>query len=343
MNTQMKGITLAHGVPALADDLPKPRLGRGEVLVRVSHSAVNAHEFELASKPLIRASRWLAGYRGKVRTGLEFSGWVESAGAHWEPGTRVMGYIDITRGHNSHAQWLTIPRTQLAQIPPSVSLHEAAAIPMGAQTALVALRTVARAKRGDAVLVFGASGGVGLYAIQLARHWGVEVTAVARSEHHEGLLTLGASKVVDYREVGPAQMTGRYDAILELSDTLRLSDVRHLLADGGAFIPADPLAHWPEIVAYRAARWLLVDRGDSVLLEEIASLTSRGVVRPVVAAQFPLEQWRQAIEQSRSRSVLGRVLLNFAEDLPATADPPGPGATSRAPSGISAETRDRTR
>ena len=170
---------------------------------------------------MVKLSRWLAGYRSKVRTGLEFSGWVESEGAEFKKGQRVMGYIDMTRGHNSHAQWLTISESQLAAIPDSLGFAEAASLPMSAQTALVALKSIAK------VVVSGfifRRSEVGLCLVQLARHYG-RMTAVAKAAHHARLKELGADEVVDYREVPVSEMKGAYRAIFEFSDRLSLSDV----------------------------------------------------------------------------------------------------------------------
>ncbi len=311
MNT-MHGLVLdAEGHPNLQNGLSIPTPGKGEVVVRVAHSTVNGHEFELAQNGLLRLLGWLRGAPVAIRTGLEFAGVVESEGQHFSVGQRVMGYVDMVAGHKSHADYVAIPEAFLAKVPDGMSLEHAAALPMGAQTALVALREVASVEAGDRVLVFGASGGVGVMAVQIASVLGAEVAAVAGGAHHELLVELGASEVVDYRATKIEQMSGIYDAILDFSDTLRLRQVRHLLAADGAFVPADPFKNLVDIVFSGTTKWLMVDRGDASLLEEIAQWAAAGQLRAVVDRSYGRDQWRAAVQRSHERGRAGRVVLGF--------------------------------
>ena len=116
----MRGLALDRGAPLgvrLRQDLERPVPKAGEVLVRVSHSTVNGHEFEMAASSLVRAMSWLSRAPGRVRTGLEFAGIVESDGATFRRGDAVMGYVEIIAGWRPHADFVAIPEDYLAPVP----------------------------------------------------------------------------------------------------------------------------------------------------------------------------------------------------------------------------------
>ncbi len=311
-SSSMSGLAFDRAAPLrvqLRHDLPRPEPREGEVLVRVTHTTINGHEFELAQHPLLRLLAALGVAPGRVRTGLEFAGVVASQGADFGLGDRVMGYVDLMRGWRAHAGWLAIPEAYLAQAPTQVSPAQAAALPMSALTALVALREVAQVQPGQRVLIVGASGGVGVLAVQIARLLGAVPTAVATAQHHARLLSLGAAEAIDYRHTPVEALRGAYAAVLDFSNTLRWRQVRHLLESDGHFVPADPYANLLDIVLRRAVRWLMVDKGDSAKLAEIAAWVDAGQLQVEVSAELPLHDWAQAVERSHERGHLGRTVL----------------------------------
>jgi NADPH:quinone reductase-like Zn-dependent oxidoreductase len=297
----------------LREGLARPVPRAGEVLVRVTHTTVNGHEFELADNATVRAMGWLRGAPGEVRTGLEFAGVVESQGGVFGVGQRVIGYVDVISGWKPHAEYVAISEAFLARAPETVSLAEASTLPMGAQTALVAIREVAGLRAGQRLLLLGASGGLGVNGLQIAHLMGVHVTAMASGRHRERLRELGADVVLDYRETTLASITDTYDAVLDFSSTAWLRDVRHLLGDRGVFVPADPMRNLFEILTSRRARWLLVDRGDTGLLSEISEWVDDGKLTPIVSETFGVDDWREAVARSHVRGRLGRTVLAFGE------------------------------
>lgn len=308
----MRGIVLDHGSPTLRDDLPVPTAKGGEVRIRVTHSTVNGHEFDLAQGWLTRLMGWLRRAPGRVRTGLEFAGIVDSEGDRFKTGDVVIGYVDMINGWKTHADLIAIPETHLAHVDTIVAPAEAAALPMSGQTALVALREVAGVRTGDRVLIVGAAGGVGVMAVQIASLLGAATTAVAAEKHHALLLDLGAEAVVDQHGTPFQRLGGQFDAIFDLSATLRFRDVSHLLKAEGVFVPADPIKNMADIIVHRQTRWLLVDRGDGSLLSELAGWAAEGRIRAVLDSEFDATQWRAAVERSHQRGKTGRVVLAFA-------------------------------
>ena len=310
----MRGLALdraaTHQV-RLRDDLTRPEPSGGEVLVRVSHATVNGHEFALAADPLTRLLAWLRRAPGAVRTGLEFAGVVESDGETFRAGEAVMGYVDMIAGWRPHAEFVAIPEAYLAPVPAGVSLERASTLPMSGLTALAAVRDLARLGAGRSMLLLGATGGVGVLAVQIARKLGASVTAVASARHHAALQRLGATHTIDYRKTPVSELEGPFDAVLDFSTTLRMSEVAHLLAPEGVFIPADPIRNLRDVLFSRRTRWLMVDRGDGPRLRELGQWVADGDLELVLDEVFPLSDWEQAVERGHARGRLGRTVLAF--------------------------------
>lgn len=314
-NTTMRGLALdldAHTHVRMRDDLTFPSPKAGEVRVRVTHSTINGHEFALARDPLLRVLAWLRRAPGEVRTGLEFAGIVDTDGLEFKAGDAVMGYVDMIAGWRPHAEYVAIPEAYLAPAPAGMPLAQASTLPMSGLTALVALREVARVQPGQRVLIVGASGGVGVMAVQIARILGAEVTALASSRHHASLAKLGAARCVDYRETPISALQGSFDAILDFSSTLRLAELTHLLTPEAVFIPADPIRNLGDVLRSRRARWLMVDKGDGPRLRELGAWVEAGELVSVVSETFAFGDWEQAVARSHERGRLGRTVLELA-------------------------------
>jgi len=316
--TTMRGLvpdaTQPHLV-RLSDHLALPVPKKGEVLVRVTDTTVNGHEFELARKGSVRLMAWLYGARGEVRSGLEFSGVVASNGETFRQGDRVMGYVEMIAGYKPHADYVAIPEAYIARVPNTVSMAEASTLPMSGLTALVAVRDVAAVKDGQSVLIAGASGGVGVLAVQLAKRAGARVTAVASSTHEAALRARGADDVIDYRETPIAEIPGPFDAVFDFSDTLTFKQVKPLLAPHGAYVAADPLRNLTDILLHKQAKYLMVDRGRTGGLDEIAQLVDRGELSPVVDRMFSATAWQDAVAYAHTRGRFGRTVLQFSEQV----------------------------
>jgi len=313
-STKMRGLVLDQAAPLgvhMREDLDIPQPGPGQVRVRISHTSVNGHEFELAQNRFVRLTQLFTSAPGEVRTGLEFSGVVDTTGALFERGQLVMGYVDVIAGWKPHAEYIVIPEAYIAPAPRGIALAEAAALPMSGQTALVALRDVAEVRAGQEVLILGASGGVGVMAVQLARILGARITAVASSKHHARLARLGAHRTIDYRETPVGQMSGAFDAILDFSSTTYLKDVAHVLAPDGVFIPGDPMRNLLDIMLHKRARWLLVDKGDTALLTELGAWAEQGELEAVVNDVFTWSDWGDAVAKSHERGHIGRTIMEF--------------------------------
>lgn len=308
----MKGIVLNNNQPILRSNLPIPVPKTGEVLVRVTHSTVNGHEIQMAANRMIRLIGKIMGAKGEVQTGLEFSGVVESNGTHFSTGDDVLGYVDMTTGWKPHAQFISIPETYLAHKPHSLSSVDAAALPMSGQTALVALKDIARTEPGDSILILGASGGVGVMGIQIAKSLGARVTAVGRKTHHSLLEELGAETLVDSTNLDLSKLEGNYNLVFDLTTAYRYRHIRHLLhKQKGVFIPANPLNSLTDIWLRPNVRYLWVVRGNTPLLEQLATMAASRTLKPVIDKIYPLSDARAAFSRATVRGKAGRVVLTL--------------------------------
>jgi NADPH:quinone reductase-like Zn-dependent oxidoreductase len=230
----------------------------------------------------------------------------------YAPGDDVFGSVD----HGAYAELLRVPEDgALAHRPTDLTPEQAAATPYGAGTALHFLRDVARVQPGEAVLVLGATGGVGRFAVQLAKHLGAEVTAVCSGANAALARELGADHVVDYTADDFRQGQARYDVIFDIADATSFRACRAALTPSGRYLT---LYASLNVLGYMA--WTALTGGrrayTSVALdtrertEDVRALVERGVFRPVVAQRFPLERIVDAHQAVETGSQVGAVVVS---------------------------------
>jgi len=236
----MKAITHLRygGVEALAvENMAKPVVGDDEILVRVRTAAVNKGDWHvLTGKPyLIR----LAGYGfcqpKNSGFGQELAGSVEAVGQNvqaFQPGDEVFGEIKS----GAFAEYVCVGAGEVALKPTELAFEDAAALPSSALTALQGLRDHGQIKSGHKVLINGASGGVGTFAVQLAKFYGAEVTGVCSEANVELVCSLGADHVVDYGATDFTKGRQRYDLIFDIVGNRSLADIRRVLRPDGVYV-----------------------------------------------------------------------------------------------------------
>src|SRR4051794_3957317 len=226
-----------YGPPAVLrlGDVEKPAPGPGEVLVRVRAAAINARDWHtMRGDPyLARLSFGLRAPKVRIR-GTDFAGLVERTGAgvtRFAAGDEVYGETD-----GAFAEYVRVPDDRLDTKPANLTFEQAAALPLAGNTALTGLRDVARVRAGHRVLINGASGGVGTFAVQLARSYGAEVTAVCRDRNAGLVRSLGAAHVVDYTRDDFTRAGHRYDVVFDLVGNRSLTDLRRALTPTGTLV-----------------------------------------------------------------------------------------------------------
>lgn len=304
-------------------DVKVPEISPDQVLVRVHASSANPYDWHLVCGEPILMRPGLGGVRAPHRVvGADFSGVVEEVGSAVRDvavGQEVYGFAD-----GAFAELLAAPAGNLARKPATLTFAEAAAVPLAAVTALQGLRRGGLA-RGQRVLVVGASGGVGTFAVQLATHAGAEVTGVCSTDRLELVRSLGADHVIDYTVQNPASGPAAYDLVLQLGGRYSPRALRRVLAPGGTLLQSYGDGNrWLGPVGGIASGALLnllsrqrittfVAKEDTETLEELRGLIEAGHLRPVIDSEFPLERAADAVALVRQGRPAGKVVVTVAD------------------------------
>jgi NADPH:quinone reductase-like Zn-dependent oxidoreductase len=299
---------------------PKPVPEAHEVLVRVRAASVNPLDWHMIrGEPLlVRSSE---GWRRPKRTipGVDVAGIVEAVGrdvTRFRPGDEVWGH----KGR-ALAEYVCARETLFLSRPRRLSLEQSAAIPAAAITALQALRDTGAVRAGHRVLINGASGGVGTFAVQLAKHFGADVTAVTSTPNVELVRGLGADRVIDYTASDFTRIGDRFDIVMDNVGNRSLPDLRRLVAPGGIGVmvgamPSRWLAPLPRIVGGlvlsrlggRRLRWMLAHTSDDDMAV-LADLVEAGAVTPVIDRCYPMERAGEALAYLETLRARGKVIL----------------------------------
>jgi NADPH:quinone reductase-like Zn-dependent oxidoreductase len=290
--------------------VPRPMPTRGQVLVRTRFIGVNPKDV------IVRKGKFqvATGKRFPMIVGHDIAGEVVEAavGADLAEGDRVYGMINDFAGR-AYAEYAAVDAQQLAKAPASVDLRVAAAVPLASQTALQALRDDAHLKSGQRVLINGASGGVGVFAVQIAKILGANVTAVCSHRNLELVSELGADEIVDYtrRELG--DLGERFDVIFDVFGNYSFDRLKHLLTPRGTYVQTVPSARVFKDVAKTFVRRrrakLVVVRSRRDQLDWMRQQIDAGALRVVVDRSFPLDEAAEAHRYMETKRARGKVVL----------------------------------
>jgi NADPH:quinone reductase-like Zn-dependent oxidoreductase len=322
-------ITPTYGTPDVIrlTEVPRPTVGPHDVLVEVHASPVTAGDRRLRSAdfPGISAlpGRLMMGISGPRHAvqGSMFAGRVVEVGtkvSRFAVGDDVFGEV----GHGAYAELVAVhENSAMAAMPAGATYAEAAALPYGAGTALHFLRDLAEVQPGERVLVVGATGGVGRYAVALAAHLGAHVTAVAGPRHLSIAKELGAQTLIDHTQTDIHTLTEPFDVILDLADALSFTEARPLLTAKGryltVYISVGVMLQMARTALFGGPRALFtVAMPDAEQLRELAALYTSGVLRPHIAERFALPDITRAHEAAEARAVAGEVVVEVAQSNP---------------------------
>lgn len=326
MTTTMKAIVNErYGSPDVLElrDVPRPVPGEGEVLIRIHAASVNAYDWHLLrAEPFI--TRFVTGFFKPKHTilGADVAGQVELVGANvtrFKPGDEVFG--DLSGCDNGgFAEYVAAPEKALVLKPAGLTFAEAAAIPMAALTALQGLRDDGRLQPGQKVLIHGASGGVGTFAVQIAKALGAEVTAVCSTAKVDQARALGADHVIDYKREDFAQSGQAYDLILGVNGNRSLSDYERALTSTGRYI----MAGGSNKQIFQAALFgsfrsksggktfgNVSAKPNAADLEVMKEFIATGQVRPVIDRCYPLAETADAIRYVDAGHAKGKVIITM--------------------------------
>jgi len=287
----MKAIRLLEfGGPLVFDDVPAPAIARNEVLVKIKSTAVNHLDLVKASGALRQILPidlpWIPGH--------EFSGVVEQVGsdvADYAPGDAVFGTSEL----GAYAEFLAVKPATIVKKPSNLSFEEAASVPVASETAWEGLFTHGHLEKGQTILIHGGAGAVGAYAVQLASHAGATVIATASGDDEAYIKSIGASRVINYREAPFEKILGeKVDVVFDLigGDTQTRSFL--VLKEGGHLISATQPVSQEETARYHVSGEMMRLAPSVGMLGRIARLLEEGAIRSDVATVYALKDAAQA-------------------------------------------------
>ncbi|HEY9242513.1 MAG TPA: NAD(P)-dependent alcohol dehydrogenase [Streptosporangiaceae bacterium] len=303
--------------------IAKPAPAPGEVLIRVRAAGVDRGTWHLMTGTPYAMRIMGFGLRAPATPvpGWAVAGTVEAAGPDvtgLQPGDAVFG---TCRG--SFAEYATARPGRLAAKPASLTFEQAAALPGSATTALQAVRDQARVQPGQQVLVIGASGGVGTFAVQLAKAAGAEVTGACRTAKTDLVRAVGADHVVDYTREDPTAGERRYDVVIDIGGNRPVRQLRRVLVPRGTLVITGGENGGPWLggmgrnlraqllspfVSQRLTAFVARDRRDDLLT--LAGLASSGAVTPAIEMAYPLSQAAAALQHLADGHVRGKVVIS---------------------------------
>ena len=297
-------------------DHPIPRRLPGQLLIEVLASSVNPIDDKFRRGDL----KGIIPFGFPRVPGYDVAGIVvdTDSGSDFNEGDRVMAFLDHTRG-GALADYAVCAVASAAKIPDTMPMEEAAAIPLAGTTALQSLRNHGKIKSGQTVLINGASGGVGMFAVQLAKSYGCHVDAIASAHNREFCMSLGADHFYDYEQDDFTQSTERWDIIFDVAGKAHYLAARAVLKEGGHFVSTEPnvegmlvsILTWP--LSKSGQVMLAVPSGDD--LRELIRLYELGKLRVTIDSRFSFEKADDAHRRVESGVDHGKVVLTNAHAL----------------------------
>jgi NADPH:quinone reductase-like Zn-dependent oxidoreductase len=290
-----------------------PVASTGEVLIRVKSIGINPVDIKT------RTGNGIYGRIQKERPlilGWDVSGVIEQVGSDvsgFKLGDAVFGMVNFPGHGQAYAEYVVAPAAHLALKPAGVSFEEAAATTLAALTAWQALTKNAKVKAGQKVLIHAAAGGVGHFAVQIAKYLGAEVTGTSSAKNRDFVLGLGADKHVDYAGYDWASHPDRFDFVLDTIGGDNIDRSILVTRSGGSIISIPTTLN--EAVSEKAKAngingYFFLVHSDGEDMKQIASLMEKGLLRPSISQVFPFSEMKQAhLQQERGRTV-GKLVVN---------------------------------
>jgi NADPH:quinone reductase-like Zn-dependent oxidoreductase len=307
---KMKAIVIhAFGGPEVLkyEDAPRPEPKEDEVLIRVMAAGVNPVDAAIRQGALAR----MIGEKFPLILGMDVAGVIEKPGAKitkFKAGDPVYAYLSF-KEQGGYAEFAIAKENETALKPKSLGYEKAAAVPLAATTAWQALVDTAKIDKGQTVLIHGGSGGVGHFAIQIAKARGAKVIATASTPNQKLLQELGADQAIDYTTTKFEDVVKDVDVVLDAvrGDTLARSYA--VVKKGGIIVSITGQPDKDELDKRGIRGSSLMAHPDAKVLEELAKLIDAKKIKPVVSQAFPLSEAAKAHEQIATRHTRGKIVL----------------------------------
>jgi NADPH:quinone reductase-like Zn-dependent oxidoreductase len=302
---------------------PRPALDDKRVIVRVKAASVNALDWHTVHGGLLLnvISKLMRTKSDPIR-GADLAGVIESVGrdvTDLRPGDEVFGF-----GHGTFAEYSSAPVLGLVKKPREISFTQGAAVGVAAITALQGLRDKGGVRAGQRVLIHGAGGGVGTYAVQIAKTLGAHVTAVTGPKNIDLVAALGPDVLIDYAKEDVTKRNERYDVIFDVAATRSIGSMRRVLAPGGIFVQCGAsksgwIAIFGRIIALVIRQKLLKQRVLMYIaktrrsdIQYLSDLIIAGRIRPVIDRTYPLADAREAVRYVGTGQARAKVVITVS-------------------------------
>ncbi len=293
------------------ESLPAPAVAPNQVLVRVRAASVNVIDSRVRDGKM----GILVNKHFPKIPGSDLAGLIEGVGSgvkDFRPGETVFGATNSFAG-GAFAEYAVVPESALAIKPADLSFEHAAALPVTALAALYSLRELGGVRPGSRVLIYGSSGGAGLYAIQLGKILNAHVTGVCGTNGVELCRRMGADIVLDHK-AGQVPEQGSYDIVIDFSSHLPFEQARPLLTEDGRYIDSSPTI--PHFIGSKIANpfrhqkdLMLQTEAKTEDLQYLASLVESGQLKVTIARTFALSEYREAFRLQEAGGVLGKIVV----------------------------------
>jgi NADPH:quinone reductase-like Zn-dependent oxidoreductase len=304
-----------YGSPDVLElrDVEKPTVTDDGVLVRIRAASANPYDWHfMRGKPLFARAMFGWSKPKSHAFGADLAGEVEAVGksvTRFRPGDSVFG-----EGAGAFAEYACVPERWLAKKPANLTFEQAAAVPMAGVTALQGLRDSGKIQAGQKVLILGASGGVGTFAVQITKSFGAEVTGVCSTKNVEMVRSIGADHIVDYTREDFTRSGARYDLLLDTIGNRSLRECRRVLAPkavyvhvGGRMARVLALPIVSPFVSQNLVQ--LIAKRNAADLEILKGLIEAGKITPVIDRTYPLSEVPAAIRYLETGHARGKIVI----------------------------------
>ena len=305
----------AGGVENLVlSEIEKPEVGANEVLVETR--AISINPVDVKVRPVEEVLTIIIGEERPVILGWDIAGTVAAVGAEvdqFKVGDKVFGMVNFPGHGKAYAEYVASPASHLAKMPENISFEDAAATTLAALTALQVLKP--RVKSGDRVLIHAGSGGVGHFAIQIAKNLGATVVVTSSAQNRDFVLSLGADEHIDYREQKFEEVLTNIDFVLDGMGGAVLENSLKVVKDGGTVVSLPTMEFPPELKAAAEPRniklefVLVTSNGED--METLKEQIENHLLKPHVSVTFGFEQMAQAHKQLESGRTVGKAIVTL--------------------------------
>lgn len=314
-DTMNAAVIQQYGAPEVLEyrSVQRPQIKPDQVLIRVRASSVNPIDWKIRQGML----KMLPGQRFPMILGFDIAGEVAAVGAQttqFRVGDAVYAYSDQFPG-GGYAEYAAVSEKVVAPKPTNLSDEQAAAVPLAATTALQALRDEGKVDAGDRVLINGTSGGVGTFAVQIAKALGAEVTAVCSTKNIELVRSLGADRTIDYSQQDFTQENTKYNVIFDVKGNQSFSRCKSVLHPQGIYVTTQPLPgdFIQSVVTFFSAQKakVILAKANATDLLYLKEQIEAGKIRSIVDRPYPLSEIAEAHRYSEAGHAVGKIVITI--------------------------------